>query len=134
MSLRQGAFPAIGNAREAEHWRQVFAAEHQAVLEAFEALQQRFEAALDAPPARLVRRRAGRLIWRLRAATPAEETLFALTSPTGRALLQRLSPRLCRLYLDTEAERLKLNARYRIADTAIRSLAHYLDRYPNFRN
>ncbi len=38
-----------------------------------------------------------------------------------------------RLYLDAEAERLGLNARWAIANNATRSLAHYLDRYRQVR-
>lgn len=125
--------PAIRNPREAEHWLRIYAAERQAVLDALEALQQHFEAALDAPPTRLVRRRGGGLIWRLRSAAPSGQSLFALTSATGRNLLQTLTSNLQRLYLDTEADRLRLNMRYRIANTAIRSLTHYLDRYGQIR-
>jgi hypothetical protein len=128
-----GAFPAIANAREAAHWLQVFEAERSEVLEALHTLQQRFEAEVGAPAARLVLRRSGGLIWRLRAAAPSGQTLFELTSVTGRSLLQSLPPRLRRVYLNAEAERLRLNANYRIVNTATRCLAHYLDRYGQVR-
>jgi hypothetical protein len=75
----------------------------------------------------------GGLIWRLRSGDPAGQNLFALTGTTGRNLLQTLTPTLQRLYLDIEAERLRLNMRYRIATTATRSLIHYLDRYAEVR-
>jgi hypothetical protein len=127
-----GAFPAIANAREAAHWLQVFEAERSEVLEALHTLQQRFEAEAS-ESARLVLRRSGGLIWRLRAAAPSGQTLFELTSITGRSLLQSLPPRLQRVYLNAEAERLRLNARYRIVNTATRCLAHYLDRYGQVR-
>ncbi|MGH8655045.1 MAG: hypothetical protein ACREYE_24030 [Gammaproteobacteria bacterium] len=127
------AFPAIANTRDAEHWLQVFEAERREVLDALHDVQQRFAAEVNTPPASLVSRRGGGLIWRLRAAVPLGQTLFELTSATGRSLIQDLPPRLRRLYLDAEAERLRLNARWSIANTAVRSLAHYLDRYRQVR-
>lgn len=127
------AFPAIANAREAEHWLRVFEAERREVCDALHDLQQRFAEEVNTPLARLVPRRGGGLIWRLRAAIPSGQTLFELTSVTGRSLLQGLPPRLRRVYLDTEAERLRLNTRWAIVNTAARSLAHYLERYRQVR-
>ncbi len=127
------ALPAIRNAREAAHWLEVFENERREVLDALDKLRQRFPSAAGMLPARLVCRRGGGLLWRLRSARPNDETLFELTSPTGRALLERLPPPMHRLYLDAEAERLRLNARWAIANTVTRSLAHYLDRYRQVR-
>jgi hypothetical protein len=107
----------------------VFESERAEVLAALDDLQQRFAEGCDAPLARLVRRRGGGLLWRKRSAKPGAQTLFELTSPIGRAMLQDLSPPECRAYLDMEAERLRLNARFAIANTVMRSLSHYLDRY-----
>ncbi|MGH8569071.1 MAG: hypothetical protein ACREXU_13935 [Gammaproteobacteria bacterium] len=127
------ALPCIRNAREAAHWLEVFENERREVLDALDKLRQRFPSTAGRMPARLVPRRGGGLLWRLRSASPKDETLFELTGPTGRALLQRLPPPMRRLYLDVEAERLKLNARWAITNTVTRSLAHYLDRYQQVR-
>lgn len=127
------AFPAITNAREAEHWLRVFESERAEVLVAFNVLQQRFAEEVPAPLARLVRRQGGGLLWRKRSARPETQTLFELAGEVGRELLQGLSPPERRRYLDTEAERLRLNARFAIANTATRSLSHYLERYGAIR-
>ncbi len=127
------AFPAIANAREAEHWFQVFESERAAVLAAFHALQQRFAEEAPAPLARLVRRQGGGLLWRRRSARPEAQTLFELAGNVGRELLQCLSLLERRPYLDAEAERLRLNARWTIANAATRSLSHYLERYGAIR-
>jgi len=93
------AFPAIANVRDAEHWLHVFKAERREVLDALHDLQQRFAAEVSTPRASWVPRRGGGLIWRLRAAVPSGQTLFELTSVTGRSLacdtrsLEELSPR-----------------------------------------
>ncbi len=131
--LAPAAFPTVANAREAEHWLQVFEAERRDVLDALHDLQQRLNEEVNTAPASLVARRGGGLIWRLRAPLPSGQTLFELTGVTGRSLLQGLPSTLRRLYLDAEAERLRLNTRWAIANTAARSLAHYLDRYRQVR-
>ena len=127
------AFPAIANAREAEHWLRVFEAERTEVLVALHDLQQRFAEEIPAPLARLVRRQGGGLLWRKRSARPEAQTLFELAGKVGRELLQGLSPAERRRYLDAEAERLRLNARFAIANAATRSLSHYLERYGAIR-
>lgn len=127
------AFPAITNAREAEHWLRVFESERAEVLMALHDLQQRFAEEIPAPLARLVRRQGGGLLWRKRCARPEAQTLFELAGKVGRELLQGLSPAECRKYLDAEAERLRLNARWTIANAATRSLLHYLERYHAIR-
>jgi hypothetical protein len=127
------AFPAIANAREAEHWLRVFESERTEVLVALHDLQQRFAEEIPAPLARLVRRQGGGLLWRKRSARPEAQTLFELAGNVGRELLQGLSPAECRKYLDAETERLRLNARFAIANAATRSLSHYLERYRAIR-
>jgi hypothetical protein len=127
------AFPAIANARETEHWLRVFQAERTEVLVALHDLQQRFAEEIPAPLARLVRRQGGGLLWRKRSARPEAQTLFELAGKVGRELLQGLSPAERRRYLDAEAERLRINARWAIANAATRSLSHYLERYSAIR-
>ena len=127
------AFPAIANARDAEHWLRVFESERTEVLAAFHALQQRFAEEIPAPLARLVRRQGGGLLWRKRSARPGAQTLFELAGEIGCELLQALSPAQRRRYLDAEAERLRFNARWAIANAATRSLSHYLERYQAIR-
>jgi hypothetical protein len=69
-------FPAITNARDAEHWLRVFEHERSEFLAAFHDLQQRFTEDEKTPLATLVRRRAGGLLWRKRSVRPAAQTLF----------------------------------------------------------
>ena len=127
------AYPAIANAREAEHWLRVFQAERTEVLVALHDLQQRFAEEIPAPLARLVRRQGGGLLWRKRSARPEAQTAFELAGKVGRELLQGLSPAEHRRYLNAEAERLRLNARWAIANAATRSLSHYLESYGAIR-
>ncbi len=127
------AFPAIANARDAEHWLRVFENERAELLMALHDLQQRFAEEVPAPLARLVRRQGGGLLWRRRSARPEAQTLFELAGKVGRELLQGLSPAERRKYLDAEAERLRLNARFTIANAATRCLSHYLERYGAIR-
>ncbi|MCA1671159.1 MAG: hypothetical protein LC799_02770 [Actinobacteria bacterium] len=111
----------------------MFESERSEVLAAFHALQQQFAEEVPAPLARLVRRQGGGLLWRKRSARPEAQTLFDLAGKVGRELLQGLSPAECRRYLNAEAERLRLNARFAIANAATRGLSHYLERYGAIR-
>ena len=96
-------------------------------------LRQCFAEEVPAPLARLVRRQGGGLLWRKRGARPEAQTLFELAGSVGRELLQGLSPAERRRYLNAEAERLRLNARFAIANAATRSLSHYLECYGAIR-
>jgi hypothetical protein len=94
--------------------------------QAITALVSEFGKSHAAPPARLVVAPGRGVVWRLKARTPGEQTLFVLTGVTGQQFLKSLPRTVCRHYLDCEKRRLTLVATRRVLSYEFRTVSSWI--------
>lgn len=74
------------------------------------------------------------LVWRKRVAvTGGPQSTVEFYTPAGRKLLASLQPRVLSRYLDLEKERILLNMQYKMVQSELQHIRHFLGKHANVK-